>query len=117
MQNATRTKSLKPSEAQIVQPYVAQLESLRAQYMGSLGALYSQARAEYSQEKGSKLTIEAKFLPRLVSLENSAQDQVNSVLFTLRAQLAAHGYPTAEMNILRNDFYSEVQQEIATLKG
>ncbi len=117
LQNAAQSRSLKPSEAKIVQPYVAALESLRAQYLASLSALYNQARADYHQGKGSKLAIEAKYIPQIVSLENSAQDQVNSILFALRSQLEAHGYPTTEMDTLRTDFYSEVQQEIATLRG
>ncbi len=100
-----------------MQPYVAELESLRAQYLASLSALYNQARADYHQGKGSKLAIEAKYIPQIVSLENSAQDQVNGILFALRSQLEAHGYPTTEMDTLRTDFYSEVQQEIATLRG
>ncbi len=110
-------KAAMPSEADIVQPYVAQLQSLRSQYLGLLSSLYNQARTDYQQGKGSKLAIEAKSLPQLVSLENSAQDQVNDVLFALRDQLQAHGYPTAEMNTLRSDFYSQVQQEIAALRG
>lgn len=110
-------KAARPSEADIVQPYVAQLQSLRSQYLGSLSSLYNQARTDYRQGKGSKVAIEAKFVPQLVSLENSAQDQVNGILFALRDHLQAHGYPTTEMNTLRSDFYSQVQQEIAALRG
>lgn len=116
LQSAAHSKSLKPSEAKIVQPYVAELESLRGQYLSSLISLYNQARADYHQGKGSKLAIESKYIPQIASLENSAQDQVNSILFALRDQLAAHGYPTTEMNTLRSGFYSEVQQAISSLR-
>jgi len=117
LQAAVQPKLLKPSENAIVQPFVAQLEALQSQYVGQLSGLYSQAKADYRAGKGSKLMIEAKYLPQFGSLEDSAQDQVNSILFALRAQLQAHGYPTTEMNVLRGDFYGAVNAEIAQLHG
>jgi len=117
LQKAAHSPSLKPSQAAIVAPFVAQLEALQSQYVGSLNALYLQAQATYRAGKASKLAIEAKYLPQFGALENSAQDQVNSILFTMRAALTSHGYPSTEMAVLRNDFYGAVQQEMARLRG
>ena len=42
------------------------------------------------------VAIEDKFLPQLVSLENSVQAQVNGILFALRDQIETHCYPAME---------------------
>lgn len=110
LQQALQNTPVQPSESQVAAPYIAQLENLQATYIGSLYALYSSAKAEYHAGHQSKLQIEVKYLPQAVILENKAQDQVNSVLFTLRAQLAAKGLPTDEVNVLRNSYYSQVAQ-------
>ena len=110
LQQALQNTPVQPSESQVAAPYIAQLENLQATYIGSLYALFSSAKAEYHAGHQSKLQIEAKYLPQAVILENKAQDQVNSVLFTLRAQLAAKGLPTDEVNVLRNAYYSQVAQ-------
>ncbi len=77
----TGAKSTLPTESHIVGPYIAQLAALRSQYIGSMTALYDQARAQYHAGKGSKSSIEREYYPQITSLENSAQDQVNSILF------------------------------------
>lgn len=117
LQKAAHSPSMKPSQQAIVAPFVAQLEVLQSQYVGSLNALYLQAKTTYHAGKASKLAIEAKYLPQFGALENRAQDQVNSILFTMRAALSSHGYPSTEMAVLRDDFYSAVQQEMARLRG
>ncbi len=110
-------KAVKPTESQIVGPYMAQLASLKSQYIGSMTALYDQARAQYHAGKGSKSAIEHEYYPQFASLENSAQDQVNSILFALRAKLLANGYTTMPVDTLRSEYQQEVAQAMAKFHG
>lgn len=110
MQQVLQKTPLQPTESQILAPYVSQLESLQSTYIESLYSLYSSAKAEYHAGHQTKLQIESKYLPQAMSLEDNAQNQVNSVLFALRDALAAKGFSTNEVNVLRNAYYSEVAQ-------
>lgn len=108
LQQAIQQTPVKPTEAQVAAPFVSQLEELQSTYIEKLYALYNSAKAEYHSGQESKLQIVSKYTPQAISLENQAQDQVNSVLFTLRNKLVAQGYSTQEVNVLRNAYYSEV---------
>lgn len=113
----TAAKSTPPTVSQIVDPYMAQLASLKSQYIGSMTALYDQARAQYHAGKGSKSSIEREYYPQITSLENSAQDQVNSILFALRAKLLVNGYATTPVDTLRSEYQQEVAQAMAKFHG
>jgi len=110
IQKVLQQTPLQPTVSQVVAPYVTQLQTLQSTYITRLYGLYNSAKAEYHGGQKSKLQILSKYGPEAITLENKAQDQVNSVLFTLRAQLAAKGLPTNEVNVLRNAYYSEVAQ-------
>lgn len=115
MEQSVQQVSLKPSEKALVKPYIAQMESLQSQYATSLYSLYDQAKAEYHTGQKSKLQIENEYVPQVIRLEDSAQSQVNVVLFALRDALVAQGYSTDEVNVLRNAYYSAVSQMESTL--
>lgn len=113
----TNTGTPQLTVSQIANPYVSQLNTLQTQYIGKLTTLYDQARAQYHAGNGTKSAIEKAYYPQISSLENQAQDQVNGILFALRAQLVAHNDPIQEMNVLRNAYNTAVAQAIAKLKS
>lgn len=117
MQRVVTKSQLKPTEGQVIAPYVSKLEQLQSSYIDSLYSLYNQAKAEYHSGHDSKFQIERKYIPLAMGLENKAQNQVNSVLFTLRGALVEKGYPTDEVSVLRRAYYSEVAQMKAKLFG
>lgn len=108
---------LKPSEQQIVAPYVTRLTGLQSTYEGTLSALYQQAKTEFHAGSESKATIEKKYIPKVLNLENSAQDQLNSLLFSLKDKLQTAGFATTPVDNLRNEYYAEVTKLQAQLGG
>ena len=115
--SSTHTGTPQLTVSQIANPYVTLLNALQTQYIGKLTAIYDQARAQYHAGQGTKTAIEKAYYPQISSLENQAQDQVNGILFALRAQLVAHNDPIQEMNVLRNAYNAAVAQAIAKLKS
>lgn len=115
--SSTHTGTSPLTISQIANPYVTILNALQTQYIGKLTALYNQARAQYHAGQGTKTAIEKAYYPQISALENQAQDQVNGILFALRAQLVAHNDPIQEMNVLRNDYNAAVAQAIAKLRS
>ncbi len=117
LEKGAGTSTLKPTEQQIVKPYLSQLASLQSQYINQLYSLYNQARAEYHTTHESKLRIEKKYFPEVLGLENSAQDKLNSLLFSLRDKLVASGYGAGEVDAIRNAYYAQMARLQSQIKG
>lgn len=115
LEQSVQQTSMKPSESDLVKPYVAQMESLQSEYASSLYALYEKAKTAYHSGQKTKLQIENEYIPQVIQLEDGAQSRVNTVLFSLRDALVSNGYPTDEVNVLRNAYYSAVAQMQSTL--
>lgn len=115
VQTALQKSHLKPSETQIIKPYVTTLTRLQTKYIQSLNRLYDEAKAEYHAGKQSKTAVENKYLPEVISLQNSAQDQLNRLLFNLKDKLQGAGYSTTPVDTLRSAYYTEVAQLQAKL--
>ena len=97
--------------------YLSELASPQSQYINQLYGLYNQARAEYHTTHESKLSIEKKYFPEVLGLENSAQDKLNSLLFSLRDKLIARGYGTGEVDAIRNAYYAQMARLQGQIKG
>ena len=109
-------KQKKPTTAEIAAPYISRLQALQSQYLGELTAIYNQAKATYHTKGTAKPLIEVQYLPKFISLQNSLQDQVNGLLFSLRTQLTVHGYSTREVEVLHGEYEQAMAQVMATFK-
>lgn len=108
--------SAKLPSQQVIQPYTTRLASLKQMYALQLQSLYNQARDDYHHHRGTKQQIADKYTPKAIAIENDAQDELNGTLFSLRAALLRHGYSTAPVTALRQQYYAQLHVLVAQLQ-
>lgn len=95
-------------------PYIAKLQALQSESVSQLTALYNQAKADYHATHMTKKQVAQEYLPKITALQNSLQDQVNGLLYSLRAALLQYGYSTQEVNTLRQEYQQAVAKADAS---
>lgn len=92
-------KKDKPTYDFIVSKYDSKLRSLESKYIGMLEDLFSEAKAEYYQNKGnpnfSVTELYQKYEEKGRVLESEADGQVSSALSQLKMELIENGYDTS----------------------
>jgi hypothetical protein len=110
--SARKSSETDPKSA-IVQKYVAQLYSLKANYMGQLGTLAQGAKAQYEADKqayGKTKAVEnavAANLSKAASLESQCDKEVESLLSSLKSELEAIGADTSIVETMRTQYQNE----------
>lgn len=73
LEQSVQQTYMKPSESDLVKPYVAQMESLQSEYASSLYSLYEKAKTAYHSGQKTKLQIENEYIPQVIQLEDRTE--------------------------------------------
>ena len=92
--------------SQVVSEYTVRLYSLKATYLGKIGNLIDQAKADYKGGMGASALM-SKYLSRANSLEKEADSKVNSLLSELEKELNSLGADTSIIGTMRKSYESE----------
>ncbi len=93
-------------EKVILTEYAQRLYSLKATYLGRIGNLIDQAKADHNNGMGKKELI-SKYLGTAASLESEADSQVNALLSELTQKLNSIGADTSIVNTMRSAYENE----------
>lgn len=105
------------AKQQIIQSYVNQLSRIQASFQGELNGLRSQAVAQYAaldksqQTTSAKMAIVKGMYGSLVSLESRCDGQVQSLLDSMKAELAAAGEDTSAVQDLQS-YYQDMKASV-----
>lgn len=94
---------------------VAQLYVLKSSYMGKLGGLEAQAKAEYSatpaaeRTAGWKSSMISKYSGKVSALEGECDAKVEAVISQIKAELAKTGGDTSIIGKIRSAYENEKQ--------
>ena len=100
-------------EQQIVTDSLTELYSLKAYYIGQLGVVESDLKAQYKAEVGTTFDAAAvanivqKNMSRIMNLESECDDKVYSVLDTMRSELEAIGADTSIVDVAEDSYVNE----------
>lgn len=90
----------------IVTEYAVKLYGLKAYYLGQIGNLVDEAKAEY-KSSGNIKTIAKKYISRAANLEGEADSAVYSVLDELEAKLNNLKADTSVVKTMKNAYVNE----------
>ncbi len=96
----------KNQEKAILTEYTQRLYALKATYLGQLGNLIDQAKADHANGAGGK-ELMSKYLGQAASLESQADSQVNALLSELTQKLNSIGADTSIVNTMRSAYENE----------
>ncbi len=90
----------------IVSEYTVRLYALKANYLGQIGNLIDQAKADHKNGMGTGALM-SKYLGRAASLENEADSQVDSLLGEMKGKLNAIGADTSIVSTMKSSYENE----------
>lgn len=90
----------------IIAEYYVKLNALKAQYLGSIGSLVDEAKAEYATNK-SLSNLASKYLKRASALESEADSSVDSLLSELRGKLEFVNADTSIVDKMKSAYEQE----------
>lgn len=94
------------NSSDIVSEYTVKLYSLKATYLGQIGNLIDQAKADYKSGISAK-SIMSKYIGQAASLESEADSKVDALLNELKGKLNAIGADTSIINTMKSSYDSE----------
>lgn len=101
------------AQQQIAAKYLKELYTLKAYYIGQLGVLESDLKAQYRQINGSQKDAAAiakvvqSNMGRVISLESESDKKVNALLQNMRSELEAVGGDTSIVQIAEDAYVNE----------
>ena len=90
----------------IVSEYTIKLYSLKAEYLGQIGNLIDQAKAD-NKNGMSAGTLMSTYLGKAASLESEADSQVEALLSELKGKLEDVGADTSIISTMRSSYENE----------
>lgn len=90
----------------LVAEYAVKMYTLKAEYLGAIGSLVDQAKAD-KKNGVSKSEILSNYLGRVGSLENAADTEVDKVLSEFKVKLSALGADTSIAELMRSSYEKE----------
>lgn len=108
--NAAAASGGASSADSIVAKYVTQVYSLKAYYIGQLGAVEGEMRSAYvnsGRDKAQIPSIIQSYLPRVASLENECDSQIAGLVSSLRSELSAAGQDTSIADKIYDAYVNE----------
>jgi hypothetical protein len=108
-----KTEVKKDKKTEIVQKYVADMYTLKAQYMGQLGSLAKSAKSKYDADKeeyGKAKAVEiavSENLSKAAALESQCDSEVDSLLSSFESELNSIGADTSIVNVMRTQYQNE----------
>ena len=92
--------------AAIISDYTVKLYALKATYLGQIGNLIDQAKADY-KNGASASTLMSSYLGKAASLEGEADSKVEALLSELKGKLEEVGADTSIINTMRSSYENE----------
>lgn len=90
----------------VVSEYAVKLYGLKAYYLGQLGNLVDQAKAEY--KSGASLgSLATKYFGKAASLEGEADNAVDSILNELKSKLVSMNADTSVISSMKSAYNNE----------
>lgn len=90
----------------IISEYTLKLYSLKATYLGQIGNLIDEAKADYKNGLGASALM-SKYLGKAGSLEGEADAKVEDLLSELKTELEAIGANTSIVDTMRSSYENE----------
>lgn len=100
------TENTASQEKAILTEYTQKLYTLKATYLGQIGNLIDQAKADHANGANAK-TLMSKYLGQAASLESQADSQVDALLSELTQKLNSIGADTSIVNTMRSSYENE----------
>ncbi len=108
--SGAESSSAAPTADSIVANYVTQVYSLKAYYIGQLGALESEMRSVYvnsGRDKSMIPSIVSGYLPQVASLEDECDSKIASLVGNLRSELSAINADTSIADKIYDAYINE----------
>lgn len=102
----TQKNTVDTDSSEIVSDYTVKLYSLKATYLGQIGNLIDEAKADY-KSGASASELMSKYLSNAASLEKEADSQVDSLLNELKSKLNEIGADTGIVNTMKSSYENE----------
>lgn len=96
----------KSDSSSIISDYAVKLYTLKAKYLGEIGNLIDQAKADIKNGASAK-DLMSTYLSKAASLENEADSKVDELLSELRSKLEAIGADTSVVDTMKSSYESE----------
>lgn len=103
---STGTQSKNSDSSAIISDYAVKLYTLKATYLGEIGNLIDQAKADIKNGASAK-DLMSTYLSKAASLENEADSKVDGLLSELRSKLEAMGADTSVVDTMKSSYESE----------
>lgn len=100
------TQNKKSDSSSIISDYAVKLYTLKAKYLGEIGNLIDQAKADIKNGASAK-DLMSTYLSKAASLENEADSKVDELLSELRSKLEAMGADTSVVDTMKSSYESE----------
>lgn len=100
------TQNKKSDSSSIISDYAVKLYTLKAKYLGEIGNLIDQAKADIKNGASAK-DLMSTYLSKAASLENEADSKVDGLLSELRSKLDAMGADTSVVDTMKSSYESE----------
>lgn len=100
------TQNKKSDSSSIISDYAVKLYTLKAKYLGEIGNLIDQAKADIKNGASAK-DLMSTYLSKAASLENEADSKVDGLLSELRSKLEAMGADTSVVDTMKSSYESE----------
>ncbi len=96
----------KNDSSAIISDYTVQLYTLKATYLGQIGNLIDQAKADY-KNGASASSLMSSYLGKAASLEGEADSKVDALLSELKGKLEEVGADTSIINTMKSSYENE----------
>lgn len=103
---STGTQSKNSDSSSIISDYAVKLYTLKATYLGEIGNLIDQAKADLKNGSGAK-ELMSNYLSKAASLESEADSKVDALLRELKGKLEAIGADTSVVDTMKSSYESE----------
>lgn len=103
---STGTQSKNSDSSAIISDYAVKLYTLKATYLGEIGNLIDQAKADLKNGSGAK-ELMSNYLSKAASLESEADSKVDALLSELKGKLEAIGADTSVVDTMKSSYESE----------
>lgn len=105
---AQDTSNSKSDSGAVISEYTVKLYTLKATYLGQIGNLIDQAKAEYKNGTSAS-SLMSNYLGKAASLESEADSKVDALLSELKGKLDSVGADTSIVNKMRSSYENEKQ--------
>lgn len=109
-ENSNNVSDTQTEEDEIIGRYVSEIYSLKAYYIGKLGAVEKQLKSEYvssGKDKSKISSIVSSHLGEISAMESECDQKINTLLAGLRNELVAVNADTSIVDTIEDAYVNE----------